>query len=190
MTAEQQQEKDDLIDSILEHQDGFLDVDYARIILNVMRRMPFEVVETIASSDRNVRFFIITDDDYGCVRNLNDPYGGFPPKERGAMLKTLHIDWQIVVINGILMDKHKLNLEQKQTVIAHEIAHAYLKHNQDGDDEKMEQEADDLIQSWGFKPSTSNILNTKKVHRAKERKRHDDERRLANKKKEGENKGI
>jgi hypothetical protein len=189
MTAEQQKEKDDLIDSILEHQDAALDVDYGRIILNVMRRMPFDVINTIASSDRNFRFFIITDDDYGCVKNFNDPYGAYPPEERGAMMKTLHVDWQIVVINGILMDMHKLNLEDKQTVIAHELAHAYLKHDQDGDDKDMEHEADDLIRSWGFKPST-NISNTKTAHGAKERKRHDDERRLANKKKGGENKGI
>jgi hypothetical protein len=133
-------------------QSGGIPYNFPRSIRIVCRRIPFDVIETFADPDRNIRLFSITDHFYGMVKNLNDPYGAFPPKERGAMMKTLHVNWQIIVINGILMDMHKMNLEDRQAIIAHEIARAYLKHDQDGDDEDMEREADDLIRSWGFKP--------------------------------------
>lgn len=70
---------------------------------------------------------------------------------------------------------NKLNPEDKQAVIAHELAHVYLEHDNTPFNEKKkdkEQEADDLIRSWGFKPNI-NLSNTKMAHRAKERKRHD-----------------
>jgi predicted SprT family Zn-dependent metalloprotease len=38
-----------------------------------------------------------------------------------------------------------------QDYIAHEIAHAFLKHNSGPSNPNKEKEADDLIESWGFK---------------------------------------
>jgi hypothetical protein len=60
------------------------------------------------------------------------------------------------MINDMLMNK--LNPEDKQSVIAHELAHVYLKHDyatvlNEKERKDMEQEADDLIRSWGFNPS-------------------------------------
>jgi Zn-dependent peptidase ImmA (M78 family) len=72
------------------------------------------------------------------------------PEERGAMMKTLHVDWQLIMVNDMIMNK--LNPEDKQYVIAHELAHVYLKHEHNSFNEKnkdFEQEADDLVRSWG-----------------------------------------
>ena len=107
------------------------------------------------------------------------------------MMKTLHVDWQLIMVNDMIMNK--LNPEDKQYVIAHELAHVYLKHEQNPFNEKnkdFEQEADDLVRSWGFNPNINYLSNTKMAHRAKERKWHDtnDDERLANKKKKQEKK--
>ena len=88
------------------------------------------------------------------------------------MMKTLHVDWQLIMVNDMIMNK--LNPEDKQYVIAHELAHVYLKHEQNPFNEKnkdFEQEADDLVRSWGFNPNINYLSNTKMAHRAKERKR-------------------
>jgi predicted SprT family Zn-dependent metalloprotease len=72
------------------------------------------------------------------------------PEERGAMMKTLHVDWQLIMVNDMIMNK--LNPEDKQYVIAHELARVYLKHEHNPFNEKnkdFEQEADDLVRSWG-----------------------------------------
>jgi predicted SprT family Zn-dependent metalloprotease len=86
------------------------------------------------------------------------------------------------MVNDMIMNKS--NPEDKQYVIAHELAHVYLKHEQNPFNEKnkdFEQEADDLVRSWGFNPNINYLSNTKMAHRAKERKRHDtnDDERLA-----------
>jgi Zn-dependent peptidase ImmA (M78 family) len=78
--------------------------------------------------------------------------------------------WQLVIINDMLMDKNKLNLEEKQIVIAHELAHVYLKHDTDTIDRDMEQEADDLIESWGFRPAYINLLDQKKKEKTNKKK--------------------
>ena len=56
------------------------------------------------------------------------------PEERGAMMKTLHVDWQLIMVNDMIMNK--LNPEDKQYVIAHELAHVYLKYEQNPFNEK------------------------------------------------------
>jgi Zn-dependent protease with chaperone function len=114
---QQQQQQDDIIDYILEYQEELLDEKYISIIRNAMRRIPFDVIDTIAS-DRNVRFFTITDQFYAVVKNLIDPYSAIPPEERGV---TPSVNWQLIMINDMLMNK--LNPEDKQAVIAHELAH-------------------------------------------------------------------
>jgi hypothetical protein len=151
MTAEQQQQKkDDIIESILDHQGELLDEKYIRIIVNTMRRIPLDVIDTIAS-DRNIRFLTITDQFFAVVKNLYDPYGAYPPEQRGVAPS---VTWQLVIINDMTMNK--LNPEDKQTVIAHELAHVYLEHDFSPSNEKgkdAEQEADDLIRTWGFNPN-------------------------------------
>jgi hypothetical protein len=88
------------------------------------------------------------------------------------------VNWQVIIINDMVMNE--LNSEEnKQSVIAHELAHVYLQHSsfsekKEKKDKDKEQEANDLIRSWGFRPNIKPLLNTKKMaHRAKERKRHD-----------------
>jgi hypothetical protein len=50
------------------------------------------------------------------------------------------------------MEMRKLrSKEDKESVIAHELAHVYLDHKV-FDSKDIEQEADDLIKSWGFNP--------------------------------------
>jgi hypothetical protein len=59
------------------------------------------------------------------------------------------------MVNDMIMNK--LNPEDKQYVIAHELAHVYLKHEQIPFNEKnkdFEQEADDLVRSWGSTPTS------------------------------------
>ena len=41
-------------------------------------------------------------------------------------------------------------IENRHTVIAHEIAHFYLKHNDNNGGAEEEREADDLCEKWGF----------------------------------------
>ena len=138
-----EQQQDDIIDYILEHQDELLDEKYIPIIRNAMRRIPFDVIDTIAS-DRNVRFSIITDRVYAATKNILDPYGTFPPEERGLMPS---VNWQLITINDMKMNK--LNPEDKQAVIAHELAHVYLEHDGIPSNEKtiedMEQEANIIM---------------------------------------------
>jgi hypothetical protein len=154
---QQQQQRDDIIDHILDHQGELLDETYIPIIRNTMRRIPFDVIDTI-DSDRNVRFFTITDQFYAVVKNLIDPYSAFPPEKRRPS-----VNWQLIMINDMQM--RKLNPEDKQAVIAHELAHVYLEHdNTPFNDKDMEQGADDLIRSWGFKPNIKpEARNTKKM---------------------------
>lgn len=146
MTGE---EKDELISSMLENQDELLDEKYMRVILNAMRRIPFDVLDTIAS-DRYVRFSILAKLDYAVTKHIFDPFGAYPPEAiRPA------VNWQVVMINDTTMSK--LNPENKQAVIAHELAHIYLQHGDNTSHEKthedMEQEANQLIATWGFKPT-------------------------------------
>jgi hypothetical protein len=170
--------KDDIISTkILEHQDELLDEKYYPIIRNAMMRIPYDVVDTIGD-ERNVRFTIINEQDYAFTKNLLDPYGAFPPEQRGDMPS---VNWQVIVINDRTMNK--LNSEDKQAVVAHELAHVYLEHGVGGpsNDKKthkeMEQEANYLIRSWGFKPTIKPLKpetrNTTRRLRANERKLHD-----------------
>jgi predicted SprT family Zn-dependent metalloprotease len=64
------------------------------------------------------------------------------------------VNWQLIMINDMVMDK--LSSEDKQSIIAHELAHVYLEHDGFEKDKDIEQEANDLIRSWGFKPYISN----------------------------------
>jgi len=148
--------KDDIIESILEHQEELLDEKYISIIRNAMRRIPFYVIGNIAYI-RNVRFFTITDQFYAVTKHLYDPNSAVPPKKRKRDV-WLPVNWQLIMFNHMIMNK--LNSEDKQAVIANEIAHVYLKHDYSGSfNEKTkkdsEQEADDLIRSWGFEPTVN-----------------------------------
>jgi predicted metal-dependent peptidase len=115
-----------------------------------MRRFPLDVIDTIVS-DRNVRFFTITDQFFAVTKHLIDPYSENPLEEPRPS-----VNWQLIMINDMVMNK--LNPENKQTVIAHELAHVYLEHHNTPTNEKTkkkkdeEQEADNLIRSWGFNP--------------------------------------
>jgi hypothetical protein len=100
------------------------------------------------------------------------------------------------MINDMLMNK--LNPEDKHAIIAYELAHVYLKHGYDTPfNEKtkkdIEQEADDLIRSWGFNPNIdiSHLRLESRRWLTEPRSANgmtNDDERLANKKKEKEKK--
>lgn len=160
---QQQKEVDDIIDySILDHQGELLDERYFPIIRSAMRRIPLDVVHTIAS-DINLRFLTITDQFYAVNTTLTDPYSNSPPEKRASFP---YLNWELVIINDMKMKK--LNPEDKQAVIAHELAHVYLKHGSDPLNEKdrdFEQEADDLIRTWGFNPDIKPLKHTRMAYR-------------------------
>lgn len=60
------------------------------------------------------------------------------------------IDRHIILLNIEKMNLDRLSTKEQQFVIAHEFAHVILGHEHSN--KKEEQEANDLVLSWGFTP--------------------------------------
>ena len=106
------------------------DVVLYRTLYDVLIKLPQSLQEDIIN---NVAFFAMTESNLGQYHKLTF-------NESNKKLEIVCLNWTELV---------KLNKENIESVIAHEIAHYHLNHLSGGD--KNEIAADDLIESWGFK---------------------------------------
>ena len=116
------------------------DEKYKKILLETLLKLPEEIREKILDEV----LFIFTS-AYGTTFNLFFP---IPPKKQA-------IEQKCIILNPALQEKEKKTDEGIQDTIAHEIAHIVLDHFGSSDPE-FEKEADDVIETWGFKRAYTN----------------------------------
>jgi len=111
------------------------DEKYKKIILETLLKLPEEIRDKILEEV----IFIFTS-AYGTTCKLCLPIS--PKKQL--------IEQKYIILNPAIQEKEKKTDEGLQDTIAHEIAHIIL--NRFGSsDPNFEKEADDLIETWGFK---------------------------------------
>ena len=130
--------KSEIIKAIIDGQEEPLDLDYLKLIRDVLKRLP----ENILSKLYEVmpHFFVINKDTIATVK-FTLGYGE---------------EWLILINESMILE---LSPEDRQSCIAEELAHVLLKHKaidtlSGGTNpriDKLEVEAAELVRQWGFK---------------------------------------
>jgi Zn-dependent peptidase ImmA (M78 family) len=116
-------------DEIWYDMDGLNNLDFypnlLKKVFTVLKKIPEEVYDYIM---KNIVIF------------------GYNHKDKGEFINIEY--WNGIHIKGLI----KLKSSETEFTIAHEIAHAFLKHenNQNIKEKDNEKEADDLAIKWGF----------------------------------------
>ena len=133
------------------------DRKYKRLIVEVLAQIPEEAREKALEEG----IFIIA----GNITGASLPFYPFPCIDENELRKLVKeveslehfLKKRLIILNFALMEKAGYTEDEMKAVIAHEIAHLVLDHPPTGKWEKIQREADDLVEKWGFQ-RTENIM--------------------------------
>ena len=132
------------------------DRKYRRLIVEVLAQIPEDAREKILEKG----IFIIA----GNITGVSIPFYPFECVEEDELREIIKnaksleyfLKKRLIILNFTLMEKAGYTEDEMKAVIAHEAAHLVLDHPPAGEWEKIQREADDLAEKWGFQ-RTENI---------------------------------